>query len=218
MLKDDEIIMKVLLFNGSPNKEGCTYTALKEIADTLKHEGIDSEIFHVGNDPISSCRACGACTKLGKCVINDRVNEFVNLAETCDAFVIGSPVHYASSSGATVAFLDRAFYSASRSGKKIFPHKPATAIASARRAGTTATLDQLNKYFTINQMILVSGRYWNMVHGRTPEDVRQDLEGMQNMRFLARNLAWTMKCIQAGKDAGINPPTQEEVIMTNFIR
>lgn len=218
MLKDDEIIMKVLLFNGSPNKEGCTYTALKEIADTLKLEGIDSEIFHVGNDPISSCRACGACTKLGKCVINDRVNEFVNLAETCDAFVIGSPVHYASSSGATVAFLDRAFYSASRSGKKIFPHKPATAIASARRAGTTATLDQLNKYFTINQMILVSGRYWNMVHGRTPEDVRQDLEGMQNMRFLARNLAWTMKCIQAGKDAGINPPTQEEVIMTNFIR
>ena len=210
--------MKVLLFNGSPNKEGCTYTALKEIADTLKLEGIDAEIFHVGNDPISSCRACGACTKLGKCVINDRVNEFVNLAETCDAFVIGSPVHYASSSGATVAFLDRAFYSASRSGKKIFPHKPATAIASARRAGTTATLDQLNKYFTINQMILVSGRYWNMVHGRTPDDVRQDLEGMQNMRFLARNLAWTMKCIQAGRDAGINPPTQEEVIMTNFIR
>ena len=210
--------MKVLLFNGSPNKEGCTYTALKEIADTLKSEGIDSEIFHVGNEPISSCMACGACTKLGKCVINDKVNEFVAIAETCDAFVIGSPVHYASSSGATVAFLDRAFYSASRSGKKIFPHKPATAIASARRAGTTATLDQLNKYFTINQMILVSGRYWNMVHGRTPDDVRQDLEGMQNMRFLARNLAWTMKCIQAGKDVGINPPTQEEVVMTNFIR
>ena len=210
--------LKVLLFNGSPNKEGCTYTALKEIADTLGEEGIESYIYHVGNEPISSCRACGACTKLGKCVINDRVNEFVKLAEGFDAYVIGSPVHYASSSGATVAFLDRAFYSASRSGKKIFPHKPATAIASARRAGTTATLDQLNKYFTINQMILVSGRYWNMVHGRTPDDVRQDLEGMQNMRFLARNLAWTMKCIQAGKDAGINPPTQEEVVMTNFIR
>ncbi len=210
--------MKVLLFNGSPNKEGCTYTALKEIADTLNLEGIETEIYHVGNDPIASCKACGACTKLGKCVINDKVNEFVELAEKFDAYVIGSPVHYASSSGATVAFLDRAFYSASRSGKKIFPHKPATAIASARRAGTTATLDQLNKYFTINQMILVSGRYWNMVHGRTPDEVRQDLEGMQNMRFLARNLAWTLKCLQAGKDAGFLPPEQEEVIMTNFIR
>ena len=210
--------MKVLLFNGSPHKEGCTYTALKEIADTLKSEGIESEIFHVGNEPISSCRACGACTKLGKCVINDKVNEFVELAEKFDAYVIGSPVHYASSSGATVAFLDRAFYSASRSGKKIFPHKPASAIASARRAGTTATLDQLNKYFTINQMLLVSGRYWNMVHGKSPDEVKQDLEGMQNMRFLARNLAWTMKCLQAGKDAGINPPMQEEVVMTNFIR
>ena len=107
---------------------------------------------------------------------------------------------------------------ASRSGKKIFPHKPGFAIASARRAGTTATLDQLNKYFTINQMILVSGRYWNMVHGRTPDEVRQDLEGIQNMRFLARNLAWTLKCIEAGKENGILPPSQEEVVMTNFIR
>ena len=209
--------LKVLLFNGSPNKEGCTYTALKEIADTLKTEGIESQIYHVGQEPIASCRACGACMKLGKCVINDKVNEFVALAEEFDGFIIGSPVHYASSSGATVAFLDRAFYSASRSGKKIFPHKPAAAIASARRAGTTATLDQLNKYFTINQMILVSGRYWNMVHGRTPDDVRKDLEGLQNMRFLARNFAWTLKCLEAGKNAGILPPEQEEVIHTNFI-
>lgn len=210
--------LKVLLFNGSPHAEGCTYTALKEIADTLKEEGIDSLIYHVGQEPISSCRACGACTKLGKCVINDKVNEFVSLAEEFDGYIIGSPVHYASSSGATVAFLDRAFYSASRSGKKIFPHKPGAAIASARRAGTTATLDQLNKYFTINQMILVSGRYWNMVHGRTPEDVKQDIEGLQNMRFLARNFAWTLKCLEAGKNAGIEAPAQEEVIMTNFIR
>ena len=210
--------LKVLLFNGSPNKEGCTYTALTEIAKTLKEDGIDSEIFHVGNDAIASCRACGACTKIGKCAVNDKVNEFVELAQDFDGYVIGSPVHYASSSGATVAFMDRAFYSASRSGKKIFPHKPGVAIASARRAGTTATLDQLNKYFTINQMILVSGRYWNMVHGKTPDEVKQDLEGMQNMRFLARNLAWTLKCIEAGKEKGILPPTQEEVIMTNFIR
>ena len=210
--------LKVLLFNGSPNKEGCTYTALSEIAKTLKEEGVESQIFHVGNDAIASCRACGACTKLGKCVVDDKVNEFVELAQEFDGYVIGSPVHYASSSGATVAFMDRAFYSASRSGKKIFPHKVGCAIASARRAGTTATLDQLNKYFTINQMILVSGRYWNMVHGKTPDEVRQDLEGSQNMRFLARNLAWTLKCIEAGKEKGILPPTQEEVVMTNFIR
>ncbi len=209
--------MKVLLFNGSPNAEGCTYTALKEIANTLKEEGIDSFIYHVGQEPIASCKACGACTKLGKCVIDDKVNEFVKLAENFDGYIIGSPVHYASSSGATVAFLDRAFYSASRSGRKIFPHKPGASIASARRAGTTATLDQLNKYFTINQMILISGRYWNMVHGKTPDDVKQDLEGLQNMRFLARNFAWTLKCIKAGKECGIEPPKQEEVIMTNFI-
>ena len=210
--------MKVLLVNGGPHKEGCTYTALKEISDTLKEEGVESQIFHVGKSPITSCMACGACTKLGKCVVDDKVNEFVELAQDFDGYVIGTPVHYASSSGATVAFLDRAFYSASRSGKKIFPHKPGFAIASARRAGTTATLDQMNKYFTINQMILVSGRYWNMVHGRTPDEVRQDLEGIQNMRFLARNLAWTLKCIEAGKEKGILPPSQEEVVMTNFIR
>ena len=209
--------LKVLLFNGSPHKEGCTYTALKGIADTLQEEGVESEIYHIGQQPIESCRACGACTNLGKCVINDKVNEFVALAEKYDGYIIGSPVHYASSSGATVAFLDRAFYSASRSGKKIFPHKPGAAIASARRAGTTATLDQLNKYFTINQMILVSGRYWNMVHGKTPDEVKQDLEGMQNMRFLARNFAWVLKCIENGKNSKLLPPIQEEVIYTNFI-
>ncbi|MBQ7764206.1 flavodoxin family protein [bacterium] len=210
--------MKVLLFNGSPHAEGCTYTALKEIAKTLKEEGIESLIYHVGNDPVASCKACGACTKLGKCVINDKVNEFVELAKDYDGYIIGSPVHYASSSGATVAFLDRAFFSASRSGQKIFPHKPGAAIASARRAGTTATLDQLNKYFTINQMILVSGRYWNMVHGRSPEDVYKDLEGIQNMRFLARNFAWVLKSIKVAKEAGINPPEQEEVVWTDYIR
>lgn len=211
--------LKVLLFNGSPNKEGCTYTALKEIANTLKEEGIDSLIYHAGIEAIAPCRACGACIKLGKCVINDKVNEFVELAKDYDGFIIGSPVHYASASGATVAFLDRVFFSAFRSGRgNIFAHKPGAAIASARRAGTTATLDQLNKYFTINQMGLVSGRYWNMVHGSSPDEVLKDSEGIQNMRFLARNMAWTLKCIEAGKEAGIEPPKQEEVIYTNFIR
>ena len=211
--------MKVLLFNGSPHKEGCTYTALKEIADTLKADGIESEIYHVGNNPISSCNACRACSNLGKCVINDRVNEFVELMATCDGLIIGTPVHYASSSGATVAFLDRAFFSASMSGRgNIFTHKPGFAIASARRAGTTATLDQLNKYFTITQMPIISGRYWNMVHGSNPDEVKQDLEGMQNMRILARNMAWHLKCKEAGKKAGIEPPQKEEVVFTNFIR
>lgn len=210
--------LKVLLFNGSPNQSGCTFTALEEIANTLKIENIDSTIFHVGNDPISSCKACGACSKLKKCVINDKVNEFVELANNFDGFVIGSPVHYASASGATASFLDRAFYSASRTGKNIFTHKPATAIVSARRAGTTTTLDQLNKYFTINQMPIVSGRYWNMVHGRTPEEVKQDIEGMQNMRFVARNMAWILNCIKEAKKNNIMPPIQEEVVMTNFIR
>lgn len=211
--------MKVLLFNGSPHKEGCTYTALKEIADTLNEEGIGSEIFHVGNDPITSCRACRACAKYGKCVINDRVNEFVEKAKDFDGFIIGSPVHYASSSGATATFLDRAFFSAFLSGNGyIFEHKPASAVVSARRAGTTATLDQLNKYFTITQMPIISGRYWNMVHGATPEEVKQDLEGLQNMRILARNMAWHLKCQEAGIKAGIEMPKKETVVFTNFIR
>ena len=211
--------MKVLLFNGSPHNQGCTFTALTEIANTLKEEGIDSEIFHVGNDAIKSCMACRACANLGKCVVNDKVNEFVELMEKCDGLIIGSPVHYASSSGATVAFLDRAFFSASMSGRRhIFEHKPGSSIASARRAGTTATLDQLNKYFTISQMPIISGRYWNMVHGSNPDEVRQDLEGMQNMRILARNMAWHLKCQQAAKEAGVEMPKAEETIWTNFIR
>ena len=211
--------MKVLLFNGSPHKEGCTYTALKEIAETLKSEGIDSEIYHVGSEPIVSCRACRACASIGKCIIDDKVNEFVELMSSCDGLIIGSPVHYASSSGATVAFLDRVFFSAFMSGRgNIFEHKPGSAIASARRAGTTATLDQLNKYFTITQMPIISGRYWNMVHGSNPDEVRQDLEGMQNMRILAKNMAWHLKCQTAAKNAGIEPPKNEDVVFTNFIR
>lgn len=211
--------MKVLLFNGSPHKEGCTFTALNEIAKTLKEEGIDSEIYHIGNKTISGCKACYACAKLGKCVIDDGVNEFIEFAKDFDAFVFGSPVYYAAAAGSAVSFLDRAFFSAFRAGKgDVFSHKPGAAVASARRAGTTATLDQLNKYFTITQMPIISGRYWNMVHGATPEDVKQDLEGLQNMRILARNMAYYLKCIEAGKNAGIQLPKKEEVVFTNFIR
>ncbi len=211
--------MKVLLFNGSPHKEGCTYTALKEIEKTLKEEGIDSEIYQIGTEPISACKACYACGKIGKCVIDDKVNDFIEYARQFDGFVFGSPVHYASACGGITAFLDRAFFAAGHSGRgEIFRHKPGCAIASARRAGTTATLDQLNKYFMINQMPVISGRYWNMVHGASAEQVLEDKEGMQNMRILARNMAWHLKCKEAADKAGISLPKAEETVYTNFIR
>lgn len=212
--------MKVLLFNGSPHRNGCTFTALTEIANTLKEEGIGSEIYQIGINSITPCRACYACSKIGKCVINDDdVNNFVEKCKDFDGFILGSPVHYASACGGATAFLDRAFFSAFASGRgEIFKYKPAAAVASARRAGTTATLDQLNKYFTITQMPVISGRYWNMVHGANSEEVKQDLEGMQNMRILARNMAWFLKCAEAGKKAGIEFPKQEETVFTNFIR
>ena len=211
--------MKVLLFNGSPHKEGCTYTALTEIAQTLKEEGIDSEIYQIGMSSITPCRGCFACQKLGRCVINDdKVNEFVNYIQNFDGFIFGSPVHYGSACGGITAFLDRAFFVNFTSGKKGFEHKPAAAIVSARRSGTTATLDQLNKYMTISEMPIISGRYWNMVHGYTPDDVRQDLEGMQNLRILARNMAWFLKLKEAGDKLGVTLPKQEEIVFTNFIR
>lgn len=210
--------MKVLLINGSPHEKGCTYTALKEIADQLEKEGVGSEIYHIGTEAIRPCLACRACAKIGKCVINDKVNDFVNKAEEFDAYVIGSPVHYASASGVAVPFLDRAFFSAFMSGRDFFRSRPGAAVVSARRAGTTATLDQLNKYFQIAEMPVISGRYWNMVHGGTPEEVRQDKEGMQNMRILAKNLAYWLKCKEAAAQADILPPAAEPVEFTNFIR
>ena len=212
--------MKVLLVNGSPHKNGCTFTALSEIAQTLEEEGISTEIYHIGIKPIAGCRGCGACTKLGHCVIaDDCVNEFIDKAKDFDGFIFGSPVHYASAGGAMTSFMDRVFFATFMSGRgEVFKHKPAAAVASARRSGTTATLDQLNKYFTISEMPVISGRYWNMVHGHTPDDVRQDLEGLQNMRILARNMAWHLKCQEAGKKAGVPMPKEEEIVFTNFIR
>ena len=206
--------MKVILVNGSPHKNGCTYTALSEIAETLTNEGIETEIVWVGNKPISGCIACKGCFKTGKCVINDTVNEFVEKAKDADGFIFGSPVHYAGASGAITSFMDRAFYH--KAG--IYQGKPAAAIASCRRGGASATFDQLNKYFTICSMPVVSSQYWNMVHGNTPDEVKQDLEGLQTMRTLGRNMAWMLICIEAGKKAGIDFPEHEEKVATNFIR
>lgn len=208
--------MKVLMLNGSPHEKGCTYTALAEVAAALRQEGIDTEILHVGGDEIRGCMGCGGCAKLGRCVYgNDKVNKAVEMMKEADGLVVGSPVHYASAGGAITSFLDRFFYS----GSRYATHKPGAAVASARRAGTTATLDQLNKYFMISQMPVVSSQYWNMVHGSCPEDVRKDEEGMQVMRVLGRNMAWMLKCIEAGKAAGISIPQPEpEKMRTNFIR
>ena len=215
MVLKKEKKMKVLLVNGGPHKEGCTYTALKEVEKELNNEGIETEIFWVGVKPISGCIACGKCNEIGKCVFDDVVNEFAEKCKDADGFIFGTPVHYASASGSITSFMDRLFYSTS---SDIFRLKPAATIVSARRAGTTATMDQLNKYFSINQMPIISSRYWNMVHGNNPEEVKQDEEGMQIMRILGRNMAYHLKCQEAGKKAGINMPEKEKTKLTNFIR
>lgn len=207
--------MKVILVNGSPKVKGCTYTALCEVAGALEKSGIETEIFHVGTEAIRGCMGCGACRKLDKkCVYNDSVNTFIEKAETADGFIFGSPVHYASASGVLTSFLDRAFYA----GKPNFEYKPGAVIVSCRRGGASAAFDQLNKYFTISNMPIVSSQYWNQVHGNNPEEVKQDLEGMQTMRTLGNNMAWLLKTIEAGKKAGIDLPEKEIKVATNFIR
>ena len=208
--------MRVLLVNGSPHAKGCTYTALIEVAGALEKNGIETEIFQLGSKPVSGCLGCGVCENTGKCFMKDSVNEFSDKAMGVDGFIFGSPVHYASASGMLTSFMDRVFYSNKVTGR--FAYKPAAAVVSARRAGTTATFDQINKYFAISNMPIVSSQYWNMVHGLTPEDVKKDLEGMQIMRTLGMNMAWILKSIEAGKAAGIPLPEREEWVCTNFIR
>lgn len=206
--------MKVLLVNGSSHKDGCTFTALSEAAKVLNQEGVETEIFQLGNPEIRDCCGCQACRKLGKCVFDDgMVNEFIEKAKSADGFIFGTPVYYAHPSGRLLSLLDRAFYA----GKDAFAFKPAAAIASARRAGTTASFDVLNKYFTINNMPVVSANYWNNIHGHKAEDALKDLEGLQIMRTLGRNMAWILKCIELGKENGINRPELEAKIATNFI-
>jgi multimeric flavodoxin WrbA len=210
--------MKVLLVNGSPHKEGCTYTALTEVAKTLNEESIDTDIFWIGIKPLAGCIACKKCAKTGRCAFDDSVNDFLDIAKDADGFIFGSPVHYAAASGAITSFMDRVFYANLQSGKQSFYLKPAAAVISARRAGTTATFDQLNKYFTISEMPIISSCYWNMVHGAKPEDVEKDLEGLQTMRILARNMAFFLKCKEIGLKTGVQLPMREERIFTNFIR
>lgn len=206
--------MKVVLINGSPNGHGCTYTALKEVEKTLRAEHIETEMIYLGNKPIAGCIACGFCVKNGRCVQEDKVNEVREKVMAADGLIIGSPVYYASAAGQLTAFLDRLFFSAA--GR--FADKLGASVVSCRRGGATAAFDQLNKYFTISNMPIVSGDYWNQVHGNTPEEVQQDLEGMQTMRTLAKNMAWLLKCIEAGKAAGVPLPQREEKILTNFVR
>lgn len=211
--------LKVLLVNGSPHKEGCTYTALCEVADTLNHENIETEIFWIGNRPIGGCIACLKCREKGACVFDDVVNHFREKAYGADGFVFGSPVHYAAASGNMTAFMDRLFYSElGGNGNKAFYMKPAAAVISARRAGTTATFDQLNKYFTIQEMPVVSSRYWNMVHGTNAGQVRQDAEGLHTMRVLGKNMAYLLRCQEAARKDGIAMPEREEPVFTNFVR
>lgn len=206
--------MKVILVNGSPNEKGCTYTALCEVEKALNKNRIETEIFWIGKKALSGCLACGGCKKLGKCVISDSVNEFTEKAADADGFIFGSPVHYAAISGALGSFMDRAFHSA----KPKFIGKPAAAVVSCRRGGASAAFDQINKYFTITNMPVISSQYWNQVHGCKPEQVIQDEEGMQTMRTLGNNMAWILKCIEAGKAAGITFPETEPPISTSFIR
>jgi multimeric flavodoxin WrbA len=210
--------MKVLLVNGSPNKNGCTNTALEEVANTLNNEGIETEIYWIGNKPVSGCIACRKCAEKGKCAIDDVVNDFIEIAESADGFVFGSPVHYAAASGAITSFMDRVFFSARQSSRDYFYLKPAACVVSARRAGTATAFDQLNKYFTISEMPVISSQYWNMVHGSNPEEVREDIEGLQIMRTLGKNMAWFLKCREAGKKAGVPLPQREDFTPTNFIR
>jgi multimeric flavodoxin WrbA len=202
-----------MLVNGSLHENGCTYTALAEVAKALNVQGVETEIYQLADKGVSGCKGCWACKKLGKCVIDDAVNDFVARAGEFDGFVFGSPVYYASASGTLVSFMDRVFYSG---GKKL-AYKPAAAVVSCRRAGASTTFDVINKYFTINNMLVVGSNYWNEIHGNKAEEALQDEEGLQTMRILGNNMAWVLKCLALGKEAGVEP-ARERKIMTNFIR
>lgn len=206
--------MKVLLVNGSPHKDGSTNRALEEVAKILNENEIETEIFWIGNKAIAGCIGCGACFSTKRCFIDDKVNEFVSKAEKADGFIFGSPVHYAGPTGFIKSFMDRCFY-----GKGYaFEYKPVASIVSARRGGCATAFDDLNKYFTISNMIVVGSQYWNQVHGNNKGEVEKDEEGLQTMRTLGKNMAWLLMSIDCGKKNGIEKPIKEKRISTNFIR
>lgn len=207
--------MKVLVLNGSTRKNGCTYLALSEVAKVLETEGVETEIVQLGGGTVRDCTGCNGCAGKGQCVFgDDMVNEIIAKAKEADGFVFGSPVYFAHPTGRFLSVLDRMFYA----GGEAFFHKPGAAVVMARRAGTTASLYALNKYMTDAQMPVVSSTYWNMVFGPAPELVEQDKEGLQTMRNLGRNMAWLLKCIQAGVRRGVTPPAMETEHWTNFNR
>ena len=207
--------LHVMLVNGSPHEFGCTYTALKEVADTLESCGVSTEIVWAGLQPLHPCTGCGACAKTRRCIRkDDAVNALLEKAEAADGYVFGSPVHYAAASGQITTLMDRMFYAKGA----VFKGKPGAAIVSCRRGGAASAFDQLNKYFTISNMPIVSSQYWNMVHGFTPDDVRKDAEGLQTMRTLGRNMAWLLRCIELGKENGITFPPLEKWMPTHFIQ
>lgn len=208
--------MEILLIHGSPNPKGTTYAALQEIASALHSEGIGTKLLSIGSKPYSGCLGCGRCRKTNRCVLPDaeRINELLDLARAADGIIVGSPVYYASPNGALLSVLDRAFYA----GSDAFAYKPCAAVVCARRAGCTASVDVLNKYFAKSDALLVGSQYWNMVFGANAQDATLDLEGLQNMRRLAANMAWILRCLDAGKRAGIPLPVSEVPLRTNFIR
>lgn len=206
--------MKVLLVNGSPNREGCTHTALSEVAATLQKNGIETEMLYLGKKPLAGCIACGNCLKTGHCFRDDVVQEIQARLEEFDGLVIGSPVYYSGPTGQLVSFLNRLFYATE--GR--MAGKVGAAVVSCRRGGASATFEQLNQYFTICNMPIVSSQYWNSVHGFTPDDVRKDREGLQTMRVLGQNMAWLLRCIESGRRNGIEKPHYEPRLRTHFIQ
>lgn len=208
--------MRVLLVNGSPHREGCTYTALGEVARALEENGIETEIYWIGTQPLAGCIGCGACGTTGRCFMKDIVNEFLDKAKEFDGFVFGAPVHFAAIPGLMTSFMNRAFFSARTHHE--FQGKPAAAVTSSRRAGSLTTLDQFNRYFIHGGMPVVPSQYWPMVYGNTPDEVRRDGEGLQIMRTLGRNMAWMLKGIDIGVQAGQSYPEREPRVSTNFIR
>lgn len=205
---------KILLINGSPNEKGCTYTALSELSSQLEKNGVETELLYLGTKPISGCTACRACGGLGKCVIEDAVNDIGGRLSEFDGIVMGSPVYYGGPSGQLCAFLDRLFYA--YGGK--MAGKLAASVVSCRRGGATAAFDRLNKYPAMNNMLIVGSQYWNQIHGSNAAQAKEDAEGLQTMRVLGENMAWMLRCIEAGRAAGVQPPVYEKRIATNFIR